>query len=77
MTGGLLFGVPAPKRMPPVKIPTLLLASRKLNRRRWGSPAEKVSNLVAGLLRIVNGDLGRFLRSFRNVFARVLRGVVG
>ena len=41
------------------------------------SLAEKVRDFVTGLLRVVNGDLGGFLRFFRNVFARIFRGVVG
>jgi len=41
------------------------------------SLAEKVRDFVTGLLRVVNGDLGGFLRFFRDVFARIFRGVVG
>ena len=41
------------------------------------SRAEKVRDLVTGLLRVVNGYLAGFVRSFRNVFARIFRGVVG
>lgn len=39
--------------------------------------AEIVRDLVPGLLRVINDDLGGFLCVFRNVIARIFRGVLG
>ena len=39
--------------------------------------AEKVCHLLTGLVRIVNDDLGGFLRVLRNVGARIFCGMLG
>jgi hypothetical protein len=39
--------------------------------------AEIVRDLLTGLLRVINDDLGGFLYVFRNVIARIFRGVLG